>query len=202
MILDAPSTDYLFQDILIQIAFSITGVAAVLVLMGLTRTRRLQFWRCLLLVLGLVSASSLGFALESDLATLQLATAIVFGLCWRSTTARIITTVTGAITFLIMPSLRPHGCGSQLTMCKSNLKNTAAALEMYRQDHGAYPRKLGQLTPTYLKIIPDCPSTQRNCYLLSVREDRYTLFCFGSHEVQKVPYGFPRYSSHQGLIER
>lgn len=54
------------------------------------------------------------------------------------------------------------------TSCKSNLKNTATALEMYSVDnHGYYPANLAQLTPNYLKIVPNCPSTGSDTYSAS-----------------------------------
>lgn len=49
--------------------------------------------------------------------------------------------------------------------CKSNLKNLAAALEMYSRDHkGGYPRSLAQLAPKYLQSIPECPSPESQGY--------------------------------------
>ncbi|CAN0391541.1 unnamed protein product, partial [Phaeothamnion confervicola] len=60
---------------------------------------------------------------------------------------------------------RTH-CGGQLTGCKSNLKNLATSLEMYSTDNaGHYPRSsLNLLTPNYLKVIPQCPTAQRDTY--------------------------------------
>lgn len=104
---------------------------------------------------------------------------------------------------LVVPNfIHPH-CGGQLTSCKSNLKNMATAMEMYADNHGGeLPRHLADLTPHYLKIIPNCPSTQRDDYAYSRRGQSYTLACFGEHQRYGVPLSYPRYSSQEGLIER
>ncbi len=94
----------------------------------------------------------------------------------------------------------------QLTSCKSNLKNTATALEMYARDHhGAYPLDLSQLVPNYLRILPSCPSARKDTYSVAyhVHGDAYTMFCSGeNHARASTPAGYPRYTSREGLIER
>lgn len=45
------------------------------------------------------------------------------------------------------------------TVCRSNLKNVATAIEMYQTDwNGASPSTLASLTPNYLKTLPKCPA--------------------------------------------
>lgn len=95
-----------------------------------------------------------------------------------------------------------------MTSCKSNLKNTATALEMYSSDNtGLYPSGLGLLTPNYLKVVPNCPSAQQDTYsgkYQSVADpDAFTLYCAGTnHSKANTPADYPQYSSFQGLIER
>lgn len=109
---------------------------------------------------------------------------------------------------LVVPNFIRCRCPGQLTSCQSNLKNTATALEMYSTDSvGRYPRDLGPLTPNYLKIIPNCPSAQRDTYSESYRvaadPDAFTLYCSGAnHSAANTPVNFPQYSSFQGLVER
>lgn len=94
----------------------------------------------------------------------------------------------------------------QLTSCKSNLKNQATALEMYSTDHeGTYPAGLAELTPNYLKVIPNCPAAKRPTYSYQVHAEpsAFTLFCQGSHHQKaNTPADYPQYSSLQGLVER
>lgn len=98
----------------------------------------------------------------------------------------------------------------QLHDCKSNVKNLATGLEMYSADnHGLYPESLASLTPTYLKIIPQCPSAQGDSYSATYRhhnaspaaENTYTVNCQGEHHLEAgYPIDYPVYSSTQGLI--
>ncbi len=99
-----------------------------------------------------------------------------------------------------------HFGGGQLTLCKSNLKNTATALEMYATDNdGRYPGELAALTPNYLKNIPNCPSAQEDTYSFSYlrRGEHFTLYCSGhNHAEANTPANYPQYSSLAGLVER
>ena len=95
---------------------------------------------------------------------------------------------------------KPDG---QLVACKSNLKNTATALEMYSTDNaGHYPRSLAALTPNYLKMVPNCPGGQRDTfsasYLSASGPDAYTLFCQG-HNHPRENENFPQYTGMTGL---
>jgi hypothetical protein len=70
----------------------------------------------------------------------------------------------GALTlpWLLIRPARPMG---GMTNCKSNLKNLGTAMEMYTTDwEGRYPSTLGQLTPNYLKTIPECQAVERMTY--------------------------------------
>jgi hypothetical protein len=95
----------------------------------------------------------------------------------------------------------------KLTNCKSNLKNIGVALEMYATDsQGRFPTRLGQLTPNYLRVIPNCPAGEKDTYSAAYVSSgaAFTLFCQGHHHqkagVNKPDY--PRFSSRAGLQER
>lgn len=54
--------------------------------------------------------------------------------------------------------------------CRSNLTNLATASDMWCSDHsGRYPDSPSQLTPDYLKQLPVCPATGKDCYSESYR---------------------------------
>ena len=100
-----------------------------------------------------------------------------------------------------------------LTSCKSNLKNIGSAMEMYSTDwDGKYPSSLDQLTPGYLKTLPECPPAETVTYKLltgSVAynnpgfEDYYYIYCAGdNHTPISVPPNYPAYDGISGLIER
>lgn len=97
--------------------------------------------------------------------------------------------------------------------CKSNLKNIGTALEMYSTDHGAYPRELTELTPTYLKTVPTCPNGKS--YGTDISEEEYLIFCAGGwhgktrssdihstkhHTHSKTRPRSPAYSSTEGVL--
>lgn len=124
-----------------------------------------------------------------------------------SVPALFVAAVLSAFVSTILFPARTH-CGGQLTACKSNLKNTATSLEIYSTDNaGHYPKSsLNLLTPNYLKIIPQCPSAQKDTYSKSytsdVEPDSYTIFCSGCHHHGSgidVP-NYPQYSSYSGVV--
>ena len=102
----------------------------------------------------------------------------------------------------------------QLTVCKSHLKNLGTAMEMYSTDwQGKYPEILQQLTPNYLKVLPNCPGAGKMSYQLETGLDAtgneagfldfYFLKCQGlNHSVHDVPRDYPQYDGVNGLIER
>jgi hypothetical protein len=106
---------------------------------------------------------------------------------------------------ILLPNfIRPHWL-SLLTACKSNVKNLATALEMYSTDNaGHYPRSLREVTPNYLKIIPQCPSAGRvtYCYARAEKPDAYTVWCGGCyhHAAGLNAPNYPQYSCFSGLL--
>ena len=106
----------------------------------------------------------------------------------------------------------PHGCQGQLTMCKSNCKNIAAALEMYSSDNGGkYPPDLKRLIRgNYLKLIPTCPSAGYATYTdyqYTQNPDSFSFTCVGNNHA-KAYTGFsasstnyPQYNAEYGLLD-
>lgn len=87
-------------------------------------------------------------------------------------------------------------------------------MEMYSTDFaGKYPTSMSQLTPNYLKTIPDCPAAGSISYKLQTGkkaplntgpfEDYYLFECTGEHHKSvSVPADYPKYNGIIGLIER
>jgi len=112
-----------------------------------------------------------------------------------------------SLNFLDVFARPRHGCGGQLTACKSNLKNIGTALEMYSTDFaGRYPTSSTLLTPNYLKTIPTCASVGSCTYVFQMGSspDLYTVICGGeNHKSAGVQApNYPQYTSVTGLIER
>ncbi|CAN0445413.1 unnamed protein product [Phaeothamnion confervicola] len=130
--------------------------------------------------------------------------------CTRAVKA-VLTVCTCIVLGLWMSRMVHPKSGGQLTACKSNLKNTATACEMYASDnHGTYPAKLEALTPNYLRMVPQCPSGgdsyayARSFYAPDVAAsvDAYTIVCKGLNHneagVQEANY--PQFTSYAGLV--
>lgn len=98
--------------------------------------------------------------------------------------------------------------------CYSNLKNMGTAMEIYSTDwSGKYPPALDNLTPNYLKELPECraagsmsykaqfgPNTQWNTPGF---QDYYLLWCDGGHHPGSgAPQGFPFYDGITGLTRK
>ena len=88
---------------------------------------------------------------------------------------------------------------------------------MYSSDwEGKYPSSLSQLTPKYLKTIPECPAagsvtyksligpgTAYNTGTANGFQDYYFIYCGGeNHAAVSVPENYPQYDGISGLIER
>ena len=100
-----------------------------------------------------------------------------------------------------------YGGRGSLTGCKSNLKNIATSLEMYSTDNqGHYPKSLAQVTPNYLKVLPQCMAAQTDTYSASYhsaqKPDAYTFCCSGQYHTSSgiESANYPQYSSYTGLI--
>ncbi|MDQ7822312.1 MAG: serine/threonine-protein kinase [Candidatus Eremiobacteraeota bacterium] len=87
--------------------------------------------------------------------------------------------------------------------CEENLRNLAAAIELYAADtKGRYPDDLSKLKGRFKEGLPACPSAGSKEYAYEVGRGpaAYTIWCSGSaHEAAGVKPGFPQYSSVRGL---
>jgi competence protein ComGC len=118
---------------------------------------------------------------------------------------------------VVLPNVvhHSHHRGSELTACKSNLKNLATALEMYASDNaGNYPSGLGPLTRKgiYLRKLPTCPAAGMLTYRYQVNNQaklpQFTVVCRGENHARaysafapRSGRNFPQYSAEQGLID-
>jgi len=88
-----------------------------------------------------------------------------------------------AIADTLLVILCPHGqrywFADTYNRNRNNLLITALALQAYHADHGSYPEKLSELSPDYLKIIPDDLFALNKP--LGYRKDgtKYVLWSFG-----------------------
>lgn len=116
---------------------------------------------------------------------------------------------------IIYPNVVRSRQNSQLTACRSNLKNIATAMEMWSTDNaGRYPTSLDQLVPDYLRTIPACPAAGTDTYSASLQtgpdaegnadhyRDYYLVKCLGHNHPGAVEPNYPQYSAIEGLIER
>ena len=125
---------------------------------------------------------------------------------------------------VFVPSFAARSRGNSETACKSNLKNIGTALELYSTDwSGSYPTELSNLTPNYLKTIPECPVTGEMSYRAAFGpgagyntgteledgtksepwQNYYLIWCDGSdhNKAYGTPVNYPQYDAIQGLIE-
>jgi type II secretory pathway pseudopilin PulG len=134
----------------------------------------------------------------------------------------IVLAVLGLLAAIMVPGFVRARAQGRLTMCKSNLKNMATALEMYSGDYGVkkkvydargnqvetdemlynvYPPGLQALTPAYLKVLPECPADKRSyyVYLRNSEQGIYTVYCHGKAHESVTKENFPQYDSVEGI---
>ena len=71
----------------------------------------------------------------------------------------IVIAIIAILAAVLVPNMVRARSRGQLTACTSNLRNIGTAVEMYNVDaKGRYPLLLSDLTPKYLKTIPECPT--------------------------------------------
>ncbi len=121
----------------------------------------------------------------------------------------IVMLIIGLLSSIILPHMVKGRYHAQYTSCQANLRNMAAALEIYHTDKGTYPEegdwrdKLFNSHPTYMHPEPRCPSNDSQ-YGYAVSEDlhNFTAHCNGIHHIiiKAVKKGFPQYSTTEGLV--
>lgn len=116
----------------------------------------------------------------------------------------------GLFEAVTIPSKIRAGYQADLTLCKTNLKQIATAIERYQADHQeplTSAQLLNALKPDYLSQMPICPAARESTYVvvLSRLEDGSEVLvkCSGGHHADLgIPEDHPAYSSVEGLIER
>ena len=123
----------------------------------------------------------------------------------------IVIAIIAILAAILVPNFIRARAQGLLTSCKSNLKNSATALEMYSTDNaGRYPSSgdigsTGGLTPAYLKAAPTCPSNQGSYAMVSATSpDAFSINCKGSQHTGAgiTAAGYPQYFNVSGLVER
>lgn len=196
-----------YQAVLQQTFFGLACLSFVLVVLGCARTGRVQFDRCLLA--GLACWDSFWLLIHSfqgwpAFLFVNCLGALLFTIFWLSRPAALlIVLAVPLLAAVLVPQFVHPRCPGTLSTCKSNLKSIATAAEMYSLDNeGLYPPTMALLTPRYLKTIPECPTLRSYSYKYRQNKAAYTVHCLGDHQATNVPYGYPQYSSYQGLCER
>ncbi len=122
----------------------------------------------------------------------------------------IVIAIIAILAAILVPNFIRARAQGLLTSCKSNLKNSATALEMYSTDNaGRYPTgttlATTVITPAYLKSAPTCPSNQ-GAYTMATatNPDAFSIVCTGSqHTGAGISVGgYPQYFNTSGLVER
>lgn len=124
----------------------------------------------------------------------------------------IVISIISILASILVPNFMKARAQAQFSACLQNCKNLGTALEMYSTDNdGHYPSEQGalgadKLSPSYIKIIPSCPSAGFDTYSESFRSssnpDAYTFYCTGAnHWELNIPDGqdWPQYTSSSGL---
>lgn len=108
-------------------------------------------------------------------------------------------------TAILVPNFMRARVSGQTNACESNLKNIGTGLEMWFTDHeGKYPESLSELTPDYLRFIPECPSAGMDTYSEGYVKDgdSYEVYCKGEHHLHTLGSpNHPRYTSEKGIVD-
>ena len=115
--------------------------------------------------------------------------------------------IIGALAMMIMPYFIKAKFKADYTACISNERSIAEALEIRKNQTGAYPKDLQELlSSTALGKVPSCPSnggSYLKTYQVSEKLDLFTIYCPGiHHKLLDVHEGYPQYSSQTGVMEK
>jgi hypothetical protein len=111
--------------------------------------------------------------------------------------------------FLYLANNTEIGRPQNLARCSSHLSRIGTALEIYKKDHGDFPKSQYELVPDYLEQLPICPSAQRMTYRTSFGPelvpntevpDYFLVECCGhNHKGAQVAPNSPSLDSLTGL---
>jgi len=71
----------------------------------------------------------------------------------------IVVAIIAILAAILIPNFLRARAQSQFAASKGNLKNLATALESYFVDRGNYPNAMADLSPIYLRAVPNDPCT-------------------------------------------
>ncbi|HEY3248930.1 MAG TPA: prepilin-type N-terminal cleavage/methylation domain-containing protein [bacterium] len=71
----------------------------------------------------------------------------------------IVVAIIAILAAILIPNFLRARAQSQISASKGNMKNMATALESYFVDKGNYPQALSDLSPDYLRAVPNDPCT-------------------------------------------
>ena len=109
---------------------------------------------------------------------------------------------------IMIPTVKRAMWKAQATVCATNVRNMATALQVYSNDYdGLYPDDLNKLSPKYVRILPTCPSagtvTYAAGYSTTSDSQSFTLSCKGkNHELVGYGQDEPYYDLNTGLNPR
>lgn len=89
-----------------------------------------------------------------------------------------------------------------LRLCRANLLQISAAMEMFQSDKKALPRSLKELVGPYLRSMPECPAARQDTYTASYRRHgtSYMVYCTGHHhQAAGVPGNYPCVTPERGV---
>jgi len=89
----------------------------------------------------------------------------------------IVVAIIAILAAILIPNFLRARAQSQLSASKGNMKNAATALESYFVDNNAYPTALGQLVPSYVRVVPpDACLPGQIAFLYAASANSYTLY--------------------------
>lgn len=65
--------------------------------------------------------------------------------------------IIGILVAIAIPVFNTSRDSAYQRTCQANLRTIEGAASTYRADNGDVPTAVGQLSPTYLKAVPQCP---------------------------------------------
>lgn len=120
----------------------------------------------------------------------------------------IVIAIIAILAAVLVPNFIRARAQGQLTACEANLRTIATSMEMYSVDYdGHYPPAISQLTPNYLKTMPECPAAGTTTYVaqydVTLNPDTYSFYCEGTfHQGLGIPPNYPQWVSATGLARR
>ena len=84
---------------------------------------------------------------------------------------------------MLVPACMAARKAEDIATMRFELIKLAFALAAYRADHGAYPEKLAELVPKYVKVIPKDIYNNDADLNYTRKDDGYLLYSFGPNGI-------------------